>query len=281
MLICENSDQQGSIKLHLDKLEAQGLSLSSESSAQLTKLRQDILKDVTNLKEKSVNQQKRAEADTVLTNGIFEVQQSLKTLSSMMAAVPKENTILQSVFFPSMNLRENNMESAEDGTFEWIFQEDVSHKTIYDVDNHLQDRGNRSPSPDSSEATLKTGPQRKPYPDRDNEILQEELTKKATVRDNFTTWLRSGAGVFHILGKAGSGKSTLMKFLCSHEQTQEELRVWAGEEKKLVFARFYFWKSSNNNMQMSLPGLHRSILFETLSTVRSSSLSCSAGSGIC
>lgn len=333
MLICENSDQQGSIKLHLDKLEKQGLSLSSESSAQLTKLRQDILKDVTELMEKSVNQQERADADTTLINGIFEVQQSLKTLSSMMASVSKENTILQSVFFSSMNLRENNMESAEDGTFEWIFQEfdeddeddddednkdnddeddeddeneprglpidisdeddqddesepkdhikdisdeacslpsnldaaeDVSHETIYDVDNHLQDRGNRTPPPDSSEATLKTSSQRKPYPDRNYKILQDELTKKATARDNFTTWLRSGEGVFHILGNPGSGKSTLMKFLCSHERTQEELRVWAGKEKKLVFARFYFWKSSNNNMQMSLPGLHRSILFETL-----------------
>ncbi|KFY34676.1 hypothetical protein V494_06557 [Pseudogymnoascus sp. VKM F-4513 (FW-928)] len=288
------NDQQGSIILHLDKLGAQGLSLSSESSAQLTKLRQDILKDVTELMEKSVNQQKSAEADTifsfetaaiiedrVLSEGIFEVQQSLKTLSSMMAAVSKENIILQSVFFSSMNIRENNMESAEDGTFKWIFQEydkvgkedaedkvdaveDVSHKAIYDVDNHLQDRGNRTPSLDSNEATLKTGPQQKPYYHRNYKILQKELAKRATARDNFTTWLRSGAGVFHILGKAGSGKSTLMKFLCSHGRTQEELRIWAGNEKKLVFARFYFWKSSKKNMQMSLPGLHRSILFETL-----------------
>jgi hypothetical protein len=298
VLICENSDQQYSIKLQLDRLEAEGLSLSSESAAQLTKIRKDILKDVTQLMEKRGNQEKRAEADTVLMDGIFEVQQSLKALSSIMAAVPKENIILQSIFFSSMNLREESMDSAEDGTFEWIFKEekersshgedqpnghpndvsdearssqsnpdaveDVSHETTNNVDNRLQDRGSRPPSPDSGETAPETSPPREPHRDRNNEIRQEELTKRATARDNFTMWLRSGAGVFHISGKAGSGKSTLMKFLCSHERTQKELRVWAGEGRKLVFARFYFWKSSKDNMQMSLPGLHRSILFETL-----------------
>jgi len=33
--------------------------------------------------------------------------------------------------------------------------------------------------------------------------------------DSFPEWLRSGNGVFWISGKAGAGKSTLMKFLCN------------------------------------------------------------------
>jgi len=45
---------------------------------------------------------------------------------------------------------------------------------------------------------------------------------------SFTHWLSSGRGIFHISGKMGSGKSTLMKFLSGHERTQAELRTWAG-----------------------------------------------------
>ena len=44
----------------------------------------------------------------------------------------------------------------------------------------------------------------------------------------FIHWLSSGEGVFHISGKLGSGKSTLMKFLCEHKRTKEELGIWAG-----------------------------------------------------
>ncbi|KAK4218908.1 hypothetical protein QBC37DRAFT_273824, partial [Rhypophila decipiens] len=92
----------------------------------------------------------------------------------------------------------------------------------------------------------------------------ESLERKAQASTIFLSWLQSGGGVFHISGKAGSGKSTLMKFLCHHERTNEELQTWATSKKKiLVFASFYFW-NSGDNMQMSLEGLLRSILFETL-----------------
>jgi Cdc6-like AAA superfamily ATPase len=41
--------------------------------------------------------------------------------------------------------------------------------------------------------------------------------------DHFVDWLRCGNGIFHITGKPGSGKSTLMKFLSQHRRTQQEL----------------------------------------------------------
>jgi hypothetical protein len=43
-----------------------------------------------------------------------------------------------------------------------------------------------------------------------------------------THWLSSGNGIYHISGKLGSGKSTLMKFLCEHKRTKAELQNWAG-----------------------------------------------------
>jgi hypothetical protein len=255
--------------------------LSRESAVQLTQLRDDILKRVTQLIDKRDNGEEKAETNILLMDGVLEVHKSLEALSSMMAAVPKENIILQSIFFSSMNLREGSMESAKEGTFEWIFERQID---VVPGDNTEPDHDSKADDGSKADDDSKANDDSKLDNDaepgngvesgndiklggahfQNNKIQQEELEQRAKARDNFTTWLRSGTGVFHISGKPGSGKSTLMKFLCSHERTQEELRIWAGESKKPVFARFYFWKSSTDKMQMTLPGLHRSILFETL-----------------
>lgn len=75
-------------------------------------------------------------------------------------------------------------------------------------------------------------------------------------------WLQTRNGVFWISGKAGSGKSTLMKFLHSHEQTLTALRSWAGD-KDLVTASFFFW-SLGTDMQKSQQGLLQTLLFHVL-----------------
>jgi predicted ATPase len=54
---------------------------------------------------------------------------------------------------------------------------------------------------------------------------------------SFTHWFSSRKGIFYISGKMGSGKSTLMKFLCGHERTQAELRKWAGMSDALRIFR--------------------------------------------
>lgn len=79
---------------------------------------------------------------------------------------------------------------------------------------------------------------------------------------SFVEWLRDGNGIFHIAGKLGSGKSTLMKFLCENKSTKKVLNDWA-KSKKLVVATFFFWRAGEEN-QKSLGGLRRSILFDTL-----------------
>jgi hypothetical protein len=89
-----------------------------------------------------------------------------------------------------------------------------------------------------------------------------EASKREAAASRFRHWLREENGVFHISGKPGSGKSTMMKFLLSDERTKQELEKWAGP-KQLVFAHFFFWLSGEK-LQYSLEGLHRSILFETL-----------------
>ena len=63
---------------------------------------------------------------------------------------------------------------------------------------------------------------------------EKHLNTHPELKIPFEDWLLHGQGVFHISGKPGSGKSTLMKMLCSHRRTASALRKWAGE-KKLVF----------------------------------------------
>jgi len=80
----------------------------------------------------------------------------------------------------------------------------------------------------------------------------------------FAEWLSTQNGIFWIRGKAGSGKSTLMKFICQHEQTRSQLKTWAGSGE-LVVAEYFFW-NSGTQLQKSQEGLLRSILYEILQT---------------
>ncbi|KAF1948638.1 hypothetical protein CC80DRAFT_583733, partial [Byssothecium circinans] len=94
----------------------------------------------------------------------------------------------------------------------------------------------------------------------DNPNAQPSAVRSA--RETFIRWLSTGDGAFHIIGKIGSGKSTLMKFLSTHSRVQEELQMWAGK-RKLVLANFFFWKPGST-LQKSAKGLLRSLLHDVL-----------------
>lgn len=79
----------------------------------------------------------------------------------------------------------------------------------------------------------------------------------------FLDWLENGNGIFWVRGKAGSGKSTLMKFLCTDPRTAQHLQIWSGD-KKLVLGKYFFW-SAGTPLQKSREGLLRSLLFDILS----------------
>lgn len=80
--------------------------------------------------------------------------------------------------------------------------------------------------------------------------------------DSFATWLTEGRGIYWITGKAGSGKSTLMRMLHKHERTVDLLQTWC-KELPLVTASFFFW-NSGSRLQMSQDGLLRSVLLQII-----------------
>ncbi|KAH8658459.1 hypothetical protein BX600DRAFT_552571 [Xylariales sp. PMI_506] len=82
--------------------------------------------------------------------------------------------------------------------------------------------------------------------------------------DNFASWLAGdGQGVYWISGKAGSGKSTLMKLLFRQPQTRDCLSQWVGQDS-LVQAGFFSW-NSGIPLQKSPHGLLRSLLHQSIS----------------
>ncbi|KAI7158770.1 hypothetical protein KC349_g4614 [Hortaea werneckii] len=86
-------------------------------------------------------------------------------------------------------------------------------------------------------------------------IFDEDITP-------FAKWLKDSEGVFWLSGKAGSGKSTIMKFVADHWRTEEALKQWASG-KTLVIARHYFW-CSGHPMQRTQDGLLQGLLFQLL-----------------
>ena len=87
---------------------------------------------------------------------------------------------------------------------------------------------------------------------------------------NFKDWLESDSRLYWMTGKAGFGKSTLMKFISQRfpDSPGEEprcwkhLKHWAGDDH-LVIATFFFW-NSGFPIQMTQSGLFRSLLNQIL-----------------
>ena len=79
---------------------------------------------------------------------------------------------------------------------------------------------------------------------------------------SFTEWLEHDSNLYWITGKAGSGKSTLMKYIYHDERILKHLTTWSPDYFPLT-AAFFFW-SSGSNLQMSHEGLLRSLLFQLL-----------------
>jgi hypothetical protein len=97
-------------------------------------------------------------------------------------------------------------------------------------------------------------------------IFQRSRSNVSDPQAKFVQWLErpkaADEGIYWIAGKPGSGKSTLMKFICSNEHTNAALGRWAGSDP-LISASYFFW-DSGTTMQKSQEGLLQTLLYEIL-----------------
>lgn len=94
------------------------------------------------------------------------------------------------------------------------------------------------------------------------EDSEKLLSMEPDLKISFKEWLRSGRDIFHFSGKPGSGKSTLMKYICEHDEVEGLLNEWGGD-RKVICAQFFFWRVGSVD-ERSLSGLVRGLLFAVI-----------------
>jgi hypothetical protein len=116
------------------------------------------------------------------------------------------------------------------------------------------------------------------FPTMENRFEEIELAHRKTFEwifrspkqqskwSDFPRWLSEGAGIYWINGKAASGKSTLMRFICDNPRTATLLNEWSKRDQ-LVRATHFFWNSGTAD-QRSYEGLLRALLFDILRQAR-------------
>lgn len=217
---------------------------------------------------------------------LVDVHSMLLRVSQVTATISREDWILNKLSFEEMYNRELSIEDAHSKTFRWLLYDSSDEDLDKDVkddeasEENLENEATGlengpdgfsklelSPSEPQSKKASNPPESREtsgvPKDDPDQLLPKEQETEaRKETRLKFLNWLNSGSGVFHISGKLGSGKSTLVKFLSEEARTKEELQKWAGG-KRLIFSQFFFW-ASGSPIQRSLEGLYRGILWETL-----------------
>ena len=123
-----------------------------------------------------------------------------------------QRRILESLYFPEIHARQEEVVDAHKETFKWVF---------------------------------------------------EQAESRLCPWDSFAEWLESGSRTYWISGKAGSGKSTLMSYVCQHPQTQHYLETWSAG-RTIVMPKFFFW-NPGSSMQKGSQGLLRSLVYQILS----------------
>ena len=93
-----------------------------------------------------------------------------------------------------------------------------------------------------------------------NWMFERSVVDQPSIR--YVPWLREDEGIFWVTGKAGSGKSTLMKHIYKDERTHAALRSWANG-RQLFTASHYFWYAGSQ-IEKSYAGLIRSIRYKIL-----------------
>lgn len=178
-------------------------------------------------------------------NILSDIQHSLQVLRDTSNAISQQEWFLNQLYYPSMHQREGRTVTAVSGTFAWIVESSPEALEVCDSQPHSE----------NSNITLWKGE----FWEKEKKAQQD---RRKACRSDFSSWLGRENGLFHISGKAGSGKSTFMKFIARHHLILRQLEEWA-HPKKLVFATFYF-TVEGDEIDKSLHGLFRSILFEVV-----------------
>lgn len=182
----------------------------------------------------------------------------------------------QSLFFPDIHARQEQIHEAHHGTCRWIFHpsqhkssttgdsirfgsstDEVPRQELYENDGEARS-GNGDNEHAAADGHSELGSEgNQPSPRQGsgsgNDYGEEQPWS------NFVDWLERGKEVYWIFGKAGSGKTTLMNYIDSSYRTKGRLKTWA-KGSELVMTSCFFW-NPGTALQKSSQGLLRSLLY--------------------
>ncbi|KAK5653609.1 hypothetical protein OQA88_8638 [Cercophora sp. LCS_1] len=222
---------------HLEELVAVG----AESAEKLGQLQAqlDVMRVSTNAE--------------VFENDAFGSLRTRLDRSDDIVTKSRNNVIKLALSTHSLDSRFLEVSNAHSKTFEWILEDQEGNQEATGLGPSFEEF---------------MGGDLKAWEAKRNQRRAENMQQpgRQHAGSEFVKWLGAdgGGGVFHISGKPGAGKSTLMKFLCQNPRTRGHLATWAdGAGKTLVFSQFFFWKEGTK-AQRSLFGLLRGLLFHIL-----------------
>ncbi|RKK08024.1 hypothetical protein BFJ65_g17497 [Fusarium oxysporum f. sp. cepae] len=174
------------------------------------------------------------------TNAHFTAK--LQILHHSAKAEAQNNVFLQSLKFPEMNQRYNDLMSSRDATFKRVF---VTYSETIVVGSQPKKTNTPITCGEERYGTIEAGRGR----DRVDRFWAL-----------FTDWLQSNEKLFCIQGKPGSGKSTLVKFIIDNENTKRLLSHWSPET---VVISHFFWKIGSPP-QHTFKGLLCSLVYKSI-----------------
>lgn len=158
--------------------------------------------------------------------------------------VRQHEQFLESLRFDHINQRVNQIERSDPHTFHWILEDDD------DIDTTNHDKANKKGNESEGEV------------DREGTDADRDNNTKPRLLHSLIDWLKQGQKIYWINGKAGSGKSTLMKFIVNDARAARALKVWANGSECTILA-FYFWLSGDE-LQRNMKGVLCSLLHQVL-----------------
>ncbi|KAK7408212.1 hypothetical protein QQX98_009621 [Neonectria punicea] len=177
--------------------------------------------------------------ETVKTQGAINthVTAEVRALGTSAATEAQRKSFLQSLKFPEVNQRYNDLMNSRDASFKRVF---ASYKEMTsNGDESKTTRESKSKDPSTTERVL------------------SEIDKAWA---EFVGWLQSSDSLFCIRGKPGSGKSTLVKFIIDNKNTKQLLTHWSPKAR--IISHF-FWKIGSP-AQNSIKGLLCSLVYRSL-----------------
>lgn len=97
----------------------------------------------------------------------------------------------------------------------------------------------------------------------------EPPNHKVATWDDIPAWLQHSSGIYWMSGKAGSGKSTLMKYIYTHAKTRSLLESWSGGNSGVndtpLHIYDFFFAHLGTDEQKSAEGFSRALLYQFLS----------------